>query len=219
MTLPPEEVIPLGAAIARALATAHEHKLVHHDVKPANVLLGFDGSVKVTDFGISQAIDSAIKAQDVVCGTPGYLAPECLVGEGYTPAADLFALGLVLYEALVGRNPFFGRNLRETMLNTLQLEAEPVGEAVAGVPPELAELVMRLLAKEPADRPEDGAAVAAALEEMALERRLVWQPDVAILRELNPRAAEGTRTRLFSVAGAAPKPFEGPTVPQSSGPS
>lgn len=215
VTLPAEEVIPLGAAIARALATAHEHGLVHHDVKPANVLLGFDGSIKVTDFGISQLITSAIKAQDVICGTPGYLAPECLVGEGYTPASDLFALGLVLYEALVGRNPFFGRNLRETMLNTLQLDAEPVAAAVSDVPGKLAELVMQLLAKEPSKRPADGASVAAVLEEMALERRLVWKPDVRILKELKPRDDEATRTRILPLTAAGSWLGVTPTVPQA----
>lgn len=216
VSLTPDEIIPLAAAIDRGLATAHQHGLVHHDVKPANVLLGFDGSVKVTDFGISQLITSAIKAQDVVCGTPGYLAPECLVGEGYT-AADLFSLGLVLYEALVGKNPFFGRNLRETMLNTVTQEAPSVEKEVPGVPPELAETVTRLLAKDPGDRPPDATSVAEDLERMAVERRLTWKPDIETMKELNPRT-DGTHTQLISVKGGDPRGARVTGVPHGAGP-
>jgi hypothetical protein len=205
--LSPDEVIPLGAAIARALATAHEHQLVHHDVKPGNVLLGYDGSVKVTDFGISQLLSAATRTRDVICGTPGYIAPECFAGEPYTVQADLFSLGLILYEALAGIHPFFGRNLRETMANTMTVEPEPLANSVRDLPPELDELITRLLAKEPADRPADAGEVAATLERMAAERGLTWSPRRESLESLRPEAPRtasppsGTRTRLLSIAG------------------
>ena len=171
-----DQVIPLAAAVARALATAHDHGLVHHDVKPANVLLGHDRSIKVTDFGISELISAATRSDDVICGTPGYIAPECFLGDPYTPVADLFALGLILYEALVGRHPFQGRTLRETILNTATLDPEPIEHFRGDVPAELAELTLALMAKEPADRPETAAEVADQLEEMARARNLKWAP-------------------------------------------
>jgi HAMP domain-containing protein len=199
-TLTPEEVIPLGAAIARALAVAHSHGLVHHDVKPANVLLGGDHSIKVTDFGISQLISSAIKVGDVICGTPGYLAPEALMGEGYTPQSDLFSLGLILFEALVGKHPFFGRNIKETMLNTIMEEAPSIESVVPGIPESLARLVDQLLAKQSADRPADAETVAVTLEEMAVEFKLRWKPEGSTMQSLDAAAADDrTRTQLLSL--------------------
>jgi hypothetical protein len=199
-TLTPEEVILLGAAIARALAVAHGHGLVHHDVKPANVLLGDDGSIKVTDFGISELISSAVKVGDVICGTPGYLAPEALMGEGYTPKSDLFALGLILYESLVGTHPFFGRNIKETMLNTIMGEAEPIDRLKPSVPLELARLIHQLLAKEPKERPASAEAVARTLEEMAMRGGLRWQVRRETLRSLSSDGFENrTRTQIISL--------------------
>ncbi len=191
-----EQVIPLAAAVARALATAHEHDLVHHDVKPANVLLGHDRSIKVTDFGISELISAATKSDDVICGTPGYIAPECFLGDPYTPRADLFALGLILYEALVGRHPFQGRTLRETILNTATVEPEPIEHFRGDVPAELSDLTMELMAKEPDDRPSSAAEVADQLEEMARARNLKWVPE-PLVPKLSPedeaKAAEKTQ--------------------------
>ncbi len=200
--LDPEQVIPLGAAIAHALATAHEHDLVHHDVKPANVLLGHDRSVKVTDFGISELISAASRSDDVICGTPGYIAPECFLGDAYTPSADLFALGLILYEALVGRHPFQGRTLRETIMNTATVDPEPIENFRGNVPPKLAELIMGLMAKEPADRPGSAAEVAELLEEMARARNLKWQPEPFEAKLSAEQVAKaGERTQLISMSG------------------
>ncbi len=198
-TLEPDQVIPLGAAIARALATAHENELVHHDVKPANVLIGRDQSIKVTDFGISELISAASRSDDVICGTPGYIAPECFMGEPYTPSADLFALGLILYEALVGRHPFQARSLRETILNTATVQPEPIESFRGDVDPELSALIEKLMAKEPSDRPTSAAAVAEQLEEMARARNLTWSVEDLDVRP-PPDAAEKAleRTQLFN---------------------
>ena len=102
-----KQVVPLGLGIARGLAAAHEHAVIHNDVKPANILLGYQGSIKVTDFGIAGAITAEAK-EDIVYGTPGFVPPETIRGEGFDLRGDLFALGAVLYECLTGRRPFGG---------------------------------------------------------------------------------------------------------------
>ena len=197
----PDQVIPLAAAIARALATAHEHDLVHHDVKPANVLLGRDGSIKVTDFGISELISASTRSDDMICGTPGYLAPECYLGDPYTPRADLFGLGLIIYEALVGKHPFQGRTLRETILNTATLEPEPIEHFRNDVSPELSDLAFALMAKRPADRPTSAAEVADLLEEMAHEQGMEWSPEpFDDTPSAEDEALAAGRTQLFTMS-------------------
>ena len=202
--LSPDEVIPLGAAIARALATAHQNDLVHHDVKPGNVLLGHDASIKVTDFGISQLISAASRSEETICGTPGYIAPECFQGERYGPKSDLFALGIVLYETLTGKHPFYGRNMKETMLNTLVVNPEPLSTALPGVsvPEDFEQLIFRLLAKTPDDRPTSASEVAEQLETMMRERGLEWNPAERSMAAKKKPADETAKTQLLTLETA-----------------
>jgi hypothetical protein len=144
--LPPAEAATVCGQIAAALAAAHAAGLVHRDVKPANVCLTRDG-VKVLDFGIAARGESG-----PALGTPAYLAPEQLGRAPVTPAADVFALGVVLFEALTGRRPYAEGGGRS--------EPPPLPP---GTPAELADLTTRCLAADPAARPT-AAAVAAALD-------------------------------------------------------
>ncbi|MFI9503073.1 protein kinase [Nocardia sp. NPDC052566] len=106
-TLPPTEVARIGAQAAGALAAAHDAGIMHRDVKPANLLVGDDGTVKITDFGISHAVgDVTVTATGFLAGTPAYLAPEVARGENPEPASDVFALGSTLYAAVEGGPPF-----------------------------------------------------------------------------------------------------------------
>ncbi|MFQ5349889.1 MAG: serine/threonine protein kinase, partial [Thermoanaerobaculia bacterium] len=171
----PDQVVLLGVAIARALATAHRHGIVHRDVKPANVLLGEDGSIKVTDFGISELLSSLAPSEDVVFGTPGFVPPETLRGKGYDKAGDLFSMGAVLYTCLVGRPPFDGRTVKEVIRRTLFGVVEPPAKLVPEVPPELDELVMSLLRREQDTRPADAEMVAERLDELARQNGYRWQ--------------------------------------------
>jgi serine/threonine-protein kinase len=160
-TLDPDVVRDLLAQTADALAVAHRAGIVHRDVKPANLIVTPDRKVKVTDFGIARAADSAqITRTGAVMGTPQYLSPEQARGNPSTPASDVYALGVVAFECLVGRRPFEAESAVATALAHLQ---QPVPELPADVPPDLAAIVRRALAKDPAERYADGAALAAAL--------------------------------------------------------
>ena len=112
--LPVRRVVELGVAIADALAFAHEHGLVHRDVKPQNVLLTPDGEAKVTDFGIARSLDveHGVTQTGTVLGTSNYLSPEQASGKPVTPATDVYSLGVVLYELLTGGGAVPGRELR-----------------------------------------------------------------------------------------------------------
>ncbi len=170
-----EEVVPLGAAIARGLAAAHEEGIVHRDVKPANVLLGKNGAIKVTDFGIAGFLAGASQEEYTVFGTPGYLPPESLMGQGHGTAGDLFALGVLLYRCLSGVMPFAGDEPEEVLRLTLFGSPMPLTERVSGLPAELESLVRRLLDRDPAGRPASAAAVAAELERLAAAQNLEWK--------------------------------------------
>ncbi len=167
--LPAAQVVPLGAAVVRGLSAAHQHGVVHHDVKPANILLGYNGAIKVADFGIADLLTRANQVRDTIFGTPGYVAPEALQGKGYQEKSDLFAVGVVLYECLVGARPFQGKNPKETMLRTVIGDYLPLRTYCPDVLPELAALLDRLLARKLEDRPPDAVSVAEQLEHLAAQ--------------------------------------------------
>ncbi|NKY58067.1 serine/threonine-protein kinase [Nocardia flavorosea] len=165
-TLAPLKVAELGAQAAAALAAAHDAGIVHRDVKPANLLVGDDGTVKITDFGISRATgDVTVTATGFLAGTPAYLAPEVARGEQPIPSSDVFALGSTLYHAITGRPPFGdGDNPLAVLHAVAGGQVEPPEGAGA-----LGPVVMRLLATEVANRPTmDEARV--MLEEVAAGR-------------------------------------------------
>ncbi|MEE8524875.1 MAG: serine/threonine protein kinase [Thermoanaerobaculia bacterium] len=175
--LPPSQAVTLGIALLNALDVSHREGFVHHDVKPANVLLGDDGAIKVTDFGVSELLTSANLHRGVVCGTPGYLAPEAILRRGYTEKSDLFAAGVVLYECLTGRLPFRGSNLREIVVATASAPVVPPGDLVSGIPPEVEEVVLSLLAKDPNDRPAAASEAVEPLERLAAENGWRWSAE------------------------------------------
>ena len=153
----PVLALDVVAQAAAGLDAAHRSGLVHRDIKPGNILIGEDGLVKVTDFGIAHAAGSApITGPGVVMGTTQYMAPERIAGAPATPASDLYSLGILIYECLTGLPPFDG-GTAEVMAGHLYLPLPPLP---AGVPPELDELIARLTAKDPAARLADAAELA-----------------------------------------------------------
>ncbi len=154
--LDPAASMDIIAQAAAGLHEAHQHGLVHRDVKPGNLLLAHEG-VKVADFGISHAMDSAaMTSTGIVLGSPGYVAPERASGARATPASDLYALGVVAYECLTGAPPFTGAGLEVALAHV----NKPFPELPGFVPWQVAAFVFELTSKDPALRPADAAAVA-----------------------------------------------------------
>jgi eukaryotic-like serine/threonine-protein kinase len=165
----------LALQTAEALAFAHAAGVVHRDVKPANLLVTPGGRIKITDFGIARAIGSVAFTQTgQIVGTPQYLSPEQARGDTATPASDVYALGVVLFECLSGRRPFSGDTPIATALAQIQQEVPPLPDTV---PAALAAVVARALAKDPAERYADGTAVAAALRAAGDGPATVPDPD------------------------------------------
>ena len=164
--LPAWRAMDLLAQAARGLSAAHAAGVVHRDVKPGNLLVTPDGALKVTDFGIARAADQVpLTATGQVMGTAQYLAPEQALGHRATPASDVYALGVIGYEALTGRRPFTGESPVAVAMAHVNSDPDPLPDAV---PPGVRALVASAMAKDPADRPVDAGAFADAAQAAGL---------------------------------------------------
>jgi tetratricopeptide (TPR) repeat protein len=153
--LPAREAAALVETLARAMHAAHEKGVVHRDLKPANVLLAEDGTPKVSDFGLAKLLGQAGEtASGAVLGTPSYMAPEQAGGRGQAvgPAADVYALGAILYECLTGRPPFRAATALDTLLLVVGDEPVPPRQLQPGVPRDLDAVVLKCLEKDPKRR-------------------------------------------------------------------
>jgi serine/threonine-protein kinase len=188
--LPVEQAIEYGIAIARALAFAHEHGIVHRDVKPQNVLLNGDGRAKVTDFGIARSLDveRGVTQTGTVMGTSNYIAPEQASGQPVDERSDVYSLGVVLFELLTGQLPFAGENFVAVALRHINEQAPSVLELRPDVPPALAALVDAMLGKDHLYRPSMDEVVA-SLEAL---RGATASNETVVLRR--PRGARRRRS-------------------------
>jgi predicted Ser/Thr protein kinase len=152
--LPAREAARLAEALARAVHAAHEKGIVHRDLKPANVLLTADGTPKVVDFGLAKRLDGATlhTQTGAVLGTPDYMAPEQAEGQAVGPAADIHALGTLLYQMLTGRPPFVAENALDTLLRVRLDEPVPPSVLQPKVPRDLSTVCLKCLPKAPAQR-------------------------------------------------------------------
>ncbi len=160
--LPVTEALRVARQLAEALAAAHTLGVVHRDVKPANVMFSAVGEVQLTDFGVAKQLDQDSTHAGMLLGTPAYLAPEQLRGAAVDQRADLWALGVTLYEMLTQRKPFDGPSYAAVLHAVVAVDPEPVGRG-ASVPRAIDELLRHLLCKDPEGRPESAARVARAL--------------------------------------------------------
>ncbi|TFV58106.1 UNVERIFIED_ORG: serine/threonine protein kinase, partial [Bacillus sp. AZ43] len=160
--LPPDLTLSVLRQTASGLAAAHAAGVVHRDIKPANLLVAADGTVKLTDFGISRsATSAAVTGTGQVIGTAHYLSPEQAAGQGATPASDVYALGAVGYECLAGRRAFDGESPVQVAVKHIR-EHPPL--LPADVPEAVRDLVERAMVKDPSARYPDGAALLDAID-------------------------------------------------------
>jgi tetratricopeptide (TPR) repeat protein len=200
----PRPAAELVETLARAIDAAHRAGVVHRDLKPGNVLLTADGMPKVADFGLAKLLDSdaARTYSGQVMGTPSYMAPEQAEGRSARvgPAADVYALGAILYQSLTGRPPFLGDSALETIKLVSTTEAVPPTRLRPGVPRDLETICLRCLEKDPARRYDSAAALAAALRRFLDGRPILARPVGAPGRLL--RWARRNRT-LAAVSAAS----------------
>lgn len=210
---------PLDSAQTRAIANqllgaltvAQEAGIVHRDIKPSNVLRGAPHQWKFGDFGIAKSLEAAtdLTMTGLVPGTPAYVAPERLAGEAATPAADLYSLGVVLYEALSGRRPFDGDTPMAAMHAIRAAEPPPLDQVRPDVDPDLAAAVMRAMQRDPSRRFASAATMRAALNPTRTSMRT--RPSEAATEPIRPPARTGTQRGATRTLIRRPPPARRPT--------
>jgi serine/threonine protein kinase len=194
--LPLETALRVCEDVLRALAHAHEKAIIHRDIKPANILIAADGTSKLADFGIARPIDSSMTGAGALIGTPTYMPPEQVLGKQLTTRADLFSLGVVMYEALAGLRPFVGNDITAILHNILTQQVANISDVNPAVPRQVGNFVARLMAKSSDDRPT----AAEALQQVATLRAPA--PPVTA-GPGNPQSAWSPSSRRIAVAAGA----------------
>lgn len=194
-----DDLLRVAVQLTRALRHGHHRSILHRGIKPANVLLATDGTVKLTDFGIGKLLGPPpLSLSADAWGTAGFLAPEHFTGKPFTKRSDLYALGGVLYTLVTGRPPFTGASAAEFMHKHCYTLPERPIQFVPKLPPELDDLICGLLAKEPSRRPANAAVVLDQLDRIRgkLERKgvsVVWPTDPGDTTESAPLNGEDDR--------------------------
>jgi serine/threonine-protein kinase len=206
--LPIGLTIQIGIAVADALTAAHRSRIVHRDIKPGNVLLDPEGRILLTDFGIAKALQQTddLTSDDVLMGTAKYLSPEQVLGLPVDSRADLYSLGVLLYECLGGQPPFVADTQAATAMARLQRDPVPVRKLRPGVPRALDDLVMELLSRDADNRPRNAALVRDALMRL-LEAGNDEDPTVIVTGDSTPESG------LALPPGDRPRTPDDPTDP------
>jgi len=182
-----EEAIPLIVQACAGIGYAHRAGLVHCDIKPHNMIVTPDGRLKVTDFGIARALSTIMPDEraDVVWGSPQYFSPEQAVGEAPSPASDVYSLGVVLYEVLTGALPFTAPTSEELARMHLEEDPIPPSEYVPDIPQALEEIMLKVLAKEPAARYRTADQLGRVLLRFGTQRDVMPTPALSLTPEAN----------------------------------
>ncbi|MGW0502674.1 protein kinase domain-containing protein [Micromonospora sp. NPDC003241] len=209
--LPWPEAVEIGAQVADALAAAHRLGIVHRDVTTANVMMTHVGA-KVLDFGIATRIGAPDEDEDgATFGTPAYVAPERLDGAPTQPATDVYSLGVLLHEMLTGRVPYPADTWDELSL-ALAEGAPPTLDGVPGLPPMVAQVCLRCLSREPADRP-----TARQVATVLRDQMLPADPQATTMLAPTVTLPALTSTRATAAVGPAHHTIAGPVVPGTGG--
>jgi predicted ATPase/predicted Ser/Thr protein kinase len=162
-----EEILSIVRQVCAALEHAHAYSIVHRDLKPENVLIAPDGCAKLMDFGLARTVASRLTTEGTIVGTVFYLAPEQALGQEIDGRADLYALGVLLYELTTGQLPFTGDDMLAVISQHLHAPVVPPSTHNAAIPPALDALIVQLLSKQPEDRPASAAEVQQALDDLS----------------------------------------------------
>jgi serine/threonine-protein kinase len=175
-TLPLVKKLDIGIQLCEGLGYAHDQGIVHRDIKPGNVRVLEDGTVKILDFGIAKFAMSSVTQSGTVMGTPSYMAPEQIMGQPVDGRADLFSTGVLLYELLAGKKPFVGDSPTSVVYQIMHGEATSIRELVPDLPDALAEVVSRALEKDPAQRYAKASELASDLQMVKMMLDLPLHP-------------------------------------------
>ena len=204
--LPLDKALEYGIQICAGLGFAHRSQLVHADVKPQNILINSEGVLKVTDFGIAQAYTDTMTRtrSDVVWGSPHYFAPEQARGESPTPAADVYSIGIVLFEMFTGRLPYVGSSQRELALAHIQSDIPHIKNFNAELPDDLNNVIVKVMNKRPNDRYKHADQLGHILQEIRERTRRAAQ-----------RAASGRMAPPTAVGGQPVRRSQPSNPPQA----
>jgi len=201
------ETVRIGREIAAGLAGAHHKGLIHRDIKPSNIWLQTpEGRVRILDFGLARPVTSDVRLTQsgAILGTPAYMAPEQAAGESIDARADLFSLGCVLYQMTTGRLPFAGPSVMAVLQKLAVENPRPPAEINPSVPAPLSDLIVRLLAKDPAQRPASAQAVVDELG--TLERSKVCEATPEATASLSAPAPSSPASAQSTKAVSASRP-------------
>jgi serine/threonine-protein kinase len=167
--LPIHQILDIVKQVAQGLIYAHEHGVVHRDIKPTNIMVKSDSQVKITDFGIARMTSSAVQTQTgMVLGTPKYMSPEQVLGKPIDQRSDIFSLGVMLFEMLTQTSPFVGDTLNEIMFQTININPPSPSSINTRLPARLDIIVAKALEKEPNERYQSAREFASDLSNAAI---------------------------------------------------
>ena len=190
-------IVTIAEQVCAALEYAHAHDVVHRDLKPENVLLAPDGTAKLTDFGLARSVASRMTSEGMVVGTVFYLAPEVALGRVFDGRADLYALGVMLYELTTGRLPFLAEDPVAVISQHLHAPVVPPRARHPEIPPALDDLIVRLMSKDPEDRPASASEVLRALAQPdMLDKHAMPSAELSVLERIERGRMVGREQEL-----------------------